>query len=329
VDESAPIPISVSGFWERPWEEDCSTEVPTIPCTAEIRITPRAVNKHETFPKPYILAAPSSAPEKLSEYWRVKLEIELRSRKYSAQTRTIYIYFIRTLCRILQRTPEEIGPGDVKKFLAIMEKSGYSAAAMNLALSAVKFFFRNILNNDSIREQRRPRQDTKLPTVFSKDEIKKMLNMERNPKHRLLLMLVYSSGLRVSEVVVLRKEHIDLSRKVVYIKTGKGRKDRCTILSEKTALFLGEYYYSHRIETWIFPGQPASCHLSIRSAQKIFEKATLRAGIIKKTSIHGLRHTFATHLLENGTDSVISRAFSAMPAFELLNVIPMSPVATS
>jgi site-specific recombinase XerD len=238
----------------------------------------------------------------LSEYWRVKLETELRSRRYSPKTRNTYIYYIRTLCRFFQKTPEEIGPGDVKKFLAIMEKSGYSAAAMNLALSAVKFFFRNILNNDNIKEQRRPRQDMKLPTVFSFFLIKKMLDMERNIKHRLLLMLVYSSGLRVSEAVVLKKEHIDLSRKAVYVKTGKGRKDRCTILSEKVALFLGEFCVSHDTQIWLFPGQPSSRHLSIRSAQKIFEKAALRAGIIKKTSIHGLRHTFATHLLENGTD---------------------------
>jgi hypothetical protein len=189
VDETAAVPVSVSGFWERPWEEDYPTEVPAgisdVPCVAEICLAPRAVNKPAEPPKPYILAAPSSAPEKLSEYWRVKLETELRSRRYSPKTRNSYIYYIRTLCRVFQKTAEEIGPGDVKKFLAIMEKSGYSAAAMNLALSAVKFFFRNILNNDGIREQRRPRQDIKLPTVFSKDEIKKMLNMERNIKHRL------------------------------------------------------------------------------------------------------------------------------------------------
>jgi site-specific recombinase XerD len=115
-------------------------------------------------------------------------------------------------------------------------------------------------------------------------------------------MLVYSSGLRVSEVVVLKREHIDLSRKVVNIKTGKGRKDRCTVLSEKAALFVSEYFGSFRIQTWLFPGQPASRHLSIRSAQHIFEKSALRAGITKQISIYGLRHTFATHLLASGTD---------------------------
>jgi site-specific recombinase XerD len=297
VDETAAAPVSVSDFFERPWEEDSPAGVQAEP-PAKVQVATGDINKPGKRP-----ASPAfSAPEKLSEYWRHKLETELRSRRYSRQTRSTYIYFIRTLFRALQKTPEEISSGDVKQFLEIMERCGYSAAAMNLALSAIKFFFRNVLKDNSIKEQRRPRQDKLLPSVLSKDEIKKMLGMETNLKHRLLLTLVYSSGLRVSEAVVLKKEHIDLSRKVVYIKTGKGRKDRCTILSEKAALLIAEYYDSHGIEAWLFPGQPASQHLSIRSAQRVFKKAALRAGIIKKTSIHGLRHTFATHLLENGTD---------------------------
>jgi len=130
----------------------------------------------------------------------------------------------------------------------------------------------------------------------------KILNAEKNLKHRFLLTLVYSSGLRVSEVVALKKEHIDLSRKVIYIKRGKGRKDRCTLLSEKAARLFAEYCKITEIKNWLFPGQPATSPLSIRSAQKIFEKATHQADIHKEVSIHSLRHTFATHLLENGTD---------------------------
>jgi site-specific recombinase XerD len=126
--------------------------------------------------------------------------------------------------------------------------------------------------------------------------------MEKNPKHRLLLMLVYSSGLRVSEVVALKREHIDLSRKIIFVKEGKGRKDRSTLLSEKAARFIEEYYSFYNIEKWLFPGQCPNRPLSIRSAQHIFDKAVRRACITKDISIHGLRHTFATHLLENGTD---------------------------
>ena len=115
-------------------------------------------------------------------------------------------------------------------------------------------------------------------------------------------MLIYSSGLRVSEVVALKKEHIDLSRKVIYVRLGKGRKDRCTVLSEKAAHHISEYYTLYDVQTWLFPGQPSTSPLTIRSAQKIYSKAVRCADIQKEVSIHSLRHTFATHLLENGTD---------------------------
>ena len=121
-------------------------------------------------------------------------------------------------------------------------------------------------------------------------------------KHRLLLTLAYSSGLRVSEVVGLKKEHIDLSRGVVYVNLGKGRKDRFTILSQKAIFLIKQYFSCYDIQTWLFPGQRPLKPLSIRSAQKIFEKAVHQADIRKEVSIHSLRYTFATHLIESGTD---------------------------
>jgi len=237
------------------------------------------------------------------EYWRSKLEDELRSRKYSIQTRRSYIYYNKLLCRTLQKKPEEITQEDITQFLAIFEKDKeYSASSINLAISAIKFFYREVLKNSNISERHRPRNDGRLPIVLSQAEICKMFNMEKNPKHRLLLMMVYSSGLRVSEVVNLKKEHIDFSRKVIYVKQGKGRKDRCTILSEKVARFTAEYCDFYNIQKWLFPGQTPGRPLSIRSAQNIFDKAVRHAEITKKPSIHSLRHTFATHLLESGTD---------------------------
>jgi site-specific recombinase XerD len=252
---------------------------------------------------PYDFPRPPSLPEKFSENWLSKLDDELRSRKYSLQTRRAYIYYNKLICRTLQKTPEEIHSNDVTEFLANMEKTGkYSASAMNLAISAIKFFFVNILNKDDITDRHRPRRDGRLPVILSKEEVAKILSLEKNPKHRLLLMLTYSSGLRVSEVVALKKEHIDLSRKVIYVRLGKGRKDRSTLLSEKAVSFLEEYYDFFGIEKWLFPGQPPTRSLSIRSAQNIFTKAVRRAGLLKEISIHSLRHTFATHLLESGTD---------------------------
>ena len=252
---------------------------------------------------PFSFPVSPSLPEKLSVQLKEKLEAELRSRKYSVQTRRAYIYYNRLICRTLQKPPEEIRPDDVTEFLALMEKEKkYSSSALNLAISAIKFFFKFILKKDDLAEKHRPRHDGRLPMILSKDEISKILSLEKNPKHRLLLMLVYSSGLRVSEVVALKKEHIDLSRKVIFIRLGKGRKDRSTLLSEKVSDYIVEYYKYFNIEKWVFPGQPSIKHLSIRSAQNIFDKAVRRAAIPKEISIHSLRHTFATHLLESGTD---------------------------
>jgi len=242
-------------------------------------------------------------PEKLSDYWLNKLDAQMRIRKYSVKTRDVYIYYNKLICRTLQKTPEEIYSDDITEFLALMEKDReYSASAVNLSISAVKFFFTHVLKSDRINEHQRPQNDRRQPMILSKEEITKMFTIEKNPKHRLLLMLVYSSGLRVSEVVALKKEHIDISRQVIYIRQGKGRKDRSTMLSQKAAQYIKEYYDFYEIEKWVFPGVPQSRHLSIRSAQYIFDKAVKNARINKKISIHGLRHSFATHLLESGTD---------------------------
>ena len=243
------------------------------------------------------------SPPRFPKHWETKLETELRSRKYSSHTMFSYIYFNRQLCSVLGKFPEEINSDDVKRFLAGIEKDrNYSSSSINLAISAIKFFYRNILKKDLVSLKTRPRHDKYLPMVLDKSEISKILSLEKNVKHRLLLMLAYSSGLRVSEVVAIRREHIDLPRRVIYVKLGKGRKDRYTILSEKAALFLEKYCSIYNIQNWLFPGQPATRHLTIRSAQNIFSNAVREAKIPKKVSIHSLRHAFATHLLERGTD---------------------------
>jgi len=300
VHENSPDQPLVFGFLKRRWVDDIS---PNVLSNNKVKANQADFPSITKPPASFFTFPVSPPPEKFSECWRVKLEAALRSRKYSPKTQRAYIYYNRLICRNLRKTPEELTSDDVTQFIADMDKNGqYSASAMNLAVSAIKFFFINVLKNKDISEQHRPRHDERLPVVLSKEEISKILSMEKNPKHRLLLMLVYSSGLRVSEVVSLKREHIDLSRKVIYIKLGKGRKDRNTLLSEKAIRFIEEYCDFYGIEKWLFPGQPAEHHLSIRSAQNIFEKAVHNAGILKNITIHGLRHTFATHLLESGTD---------------------------
>jgi site-specific recombinase XerD len=287
--------------------KNCYTTAPEGNSSAISSSKPHSIKSNfcETLPDTTdaLFSIPEPIPEKFPEHWQDKLETELRSRKYSPRTRRCYVYYNKLMCRTLQKPPEEIGPDDITQFLAVMEKNKESSAsAMNLAISALKFFYNNVMKNKSVTERHRPRDDGRLPMVLSKDEVARMLTMEKNPKHRLLLMLVYSSGLRVSEVVALKKEHIDLSRKVILVRLGKGRKDRCTVLSEKAARFIEEYCSFYNVKTWLFPGQYAARPLTIRSAQHIFDKAIRCAGIAKKVSIHSLRHSFATHLLESGTD---------------------------
>ena len=323
VKDNSPDQPSVFNFFDRPWDIKVKAEKPINDISVVEDKVPSATpcleySETKTFSafvkestkqnkayssSPFSFPKPPSLPERFSEHWQSRLETELRARKYSPQTRRAYIYYNRLICRTLQKPPEEISPEDVTQFLATMEKSKeYSASSLNLAISAIKFFFRNFLDNDKINERHRPRHNDRLPVVLSKEEIGKVLDLEKNPKHRLLLMLAYSSGLRVSEVVALKREHIDLSRKVIYVKLGKGRKDRSTILSDKAALFIVEYCDFYGIDNWLFPGQFPNRPLTIRSAQHIFDKALRHAQIPKKISIHNLRHTFATHLLENGTD---------------------------
>jgi site-specific recombinase XerD len=235
--------------------------------------------------------------------WQERLEQELRSRKYSERTIKIYIHFNKDFCRTMGKRPEEVCPDDITNYLAHLNKDrNFASSSMNLAFSSLRFFYHRIMKRDITHNLYRPRQDKRLPGVLSRSEVKLILDNEKNPKHRLLLMLAYSSGLRVSELVALKREHIDINRKLILVRSGKGRKDRYSILSRKTAQYITDYYAIHTIDDWLFPGQPSSKHLSIRSAQYIFDNAIIRTGIKKEVSIHSLRHTFATHLLENGTD---------------------------
>ena len=291
VNKEADNPVIVSGFITSGNDE--------LPAT----ITTAAPPSPESEKIMNVTVPESDLPGQFPEYWRKKLETELRARRYSPQTRKSYIFYNKEICRWLQKPPEEVNNNDIKKYLAYLEEvKQHAAATMNFNLSAFKFFYGNVLNRSFVTEQKRPRQDKRLPVVFSKYDIKKILDSVPNNKHWHLLMIAYASGLRVSEVVNLRKENVDFSRKVIRIIGGKGRKDRDTIMSALALETLELYYTQYKITDWLFPGAYPGKHISIRTAQHIFENALKRANIGKKASIHSLRHSFATHLLEGGID---------------------------
>jgi len=284
IKDKSPVPISVHGFLGRQKEQNAIERKQTAACSVPV-------------PLPPVL------PDQFPHHWEIKLENELRSRKYSSNTIRLYIYYNHLICNILRKTPEDITTDDIKQFLAVIEKNrDYSAATLNLAISALKFFYRRVIQKDILREQRRPRRDKRLPIVLSKDEVKALFMTEKNFKHRLLLMMVYASGLRVGEVVKLKRQDIDISRKLLNIRSSKGRKDRYTILSETVVNALTDYFTRYEVNNWLFIGADPNKHLVTRSAQRIFDEALIRAKIKKDATIHSLRHSFATHLLEGGTD---------------------------
>lgn len=159
-----------------------------------------------------------------------------------------------------------------------------------------------MLKKKFIYEVKRPRKDKKLPVVLSKDEVAKIISSVDNIKHKAILMLVYSAGLRVGEVVKLRPEDVDNKRMLIHIKGAKGRKDRYTILSETVLQVLRDYWRQYKPSKWLLGGARTDRHISIRTVQKILEHACQKAEIKKEITVHTLRHSIATHLLEGGTD---------------------------
>jgi site-specific recombinase XerD len=202
------------------------------------------------------------------------------------------------------RPLESLTAGDLRSYLLrLVEEEGMSAAYVNQVINAMRFLYVEVYRQPLLLgEIPRPRKERTLPTVLSQAEVKAILDAAGNVKHRCLLMLVYSAGLRVGEVIRLQLEDIDPERMMIHIRGAKGKKDRYTILSPAVWGELQEYYRRFVPRRYVFEGQEAGTQYGVRSAQKVFETAATAAGIAKSVSIHSLRHAFATHLLEQGTD---------------------------
>ncbi len=229
---------------------------------------------------------------------------ELRLLNYSPGTIKTYLQHMTEFVRHFGRSPSELGREDIINYLLHMtEERKVSATYRNQAVSALKFFYGKVLNKRIIIEHLpRPKKEIKMPSVLSEKEVSRLFQVLRNRKHLAILMLLYSSGMRVSEVVRLKPEDIDTDRHLIKVRGGKGRKDRYTVLSDRALDVLRDYYLSWRPEYYLFPGSKKGSHLSTRSVQSVVFEARKRSGIKKKFSTHVLRHSFATHLLENGTD---------------------------
>jgi len=231
--------------------------------------------------------------------WLGCMENSLRSRKYSVSTRRRYLSICeRILDAFPNSDPKYLGKRDLEWFFAQMEKSGDCASTINQAISAGAFLWRAAFDLPFPVEVR-PIADVHLPTVLSKNQAVNIIFEGCTEKTRLALAFAYSAGLRVSEVVALRLEDINRERGIIFIRSGKGRKDRVVPLARLVSALLDRYLERHPIKSWIFPSRKGG-HITVRSLQHSMAIARSHAGFSSQVTMHTLRHSFATHLVERG-----------------------------
>jgi len=228
----------------------------------------------------------------------------LKLKGYSQKTRKAYLGHIKRFLNFYGIKTPELEETEVRKYLLhLLEEQETSSAYINQAISALKILFKDVFKKPRVTiSVPRPKKERKLPDILSQQEIYRLMEAIDNNKHRAIMFLIYSAGLRVGEVVRLKINDIDSERNLIHIRQAKGKKDRYTILSQVALAALNIYIEQYHPENWLFPGAQPGRHLHERSVQKVFDGAWEKAGIKKDVSVHTLRHSFATHLLEAGTD---------------------------
>jgi site-specific recombinase XerD len=197
--------------------------------------------------------------------------------------------------------PSAITERQIKEYLLyLIQEKGVSVSTQNQVINAIKAYYEKVAKQDRKTYYiTRPKKPNQLPNVLSEQEVISILNAVKNVKHKAILMLVYSAGLRLGEVVNLQIKDVDSDRMQLFVKAGKGKKDRYTLLSQKALLVLRAYYKQYQPTLWLFEGQDGGQY-SKRSVQNVFKHAVEKANITKRPTLHTLRHSFATHLLEKG-----------------------------
>ena len=229
----------------------------------------------------------------------------LLSKRYSPSTIKTYSEALKSFFIFYREKPiAEISNEDVIIYNnEYILKNNLSASYQNQIVNAIKLFFQTIRETKMLVDKiHRPKRSKLLPNVLSKEEIKLILNVHNNIKHKMMLSLIYSCGLRCGELLALKPVHIDSKRNIVLLKNSKGQKDRIVPLSPFILEMLREYYKIFKPKTYLFEGQNIGLPYDARSLQLILKQALQKTGITKPATLHWLRHSYATHLLESGTD---------------------------
>lgn len=233
-----------------------------------------------------------------------RFQEQLKLKGYSENTlRTYSLEFAQLLYILKSYNVDELTPERLRAyFLYCQETLKLSESEIQSRINAAKFYFEQVLHRPKMFiDIPRPKKKLTLPKMLNRKEIQKILSVTKNSKHRLILQLCYGMGLRVSEVVNLKLSDIDCQTMLVRVEQGKGKKDRAVVLPESVLGEMRAYYLEYRPKEYLFEGQSGGKY-SVRSAQAVFKTAMKKAGIKKQIGIHGLRHSYATHLLEMGTD---------------------------
>lgn len=231
--------------------------------------------------------------------------IFLQNQRYSLSTIKTYTETLGVFFKFhSKKETHELRNEDLTEFInTYVIQLGHSYSYQNQFINAIKLFFGKVeRRNITIEQIQRPRTENKLPNVLSKQEVKMILESLQNTKHKTILCMIYACGLRRGELLKLKPQDILSDRMLLHIKQAKGKKDRIVPLSEKLLEMLRYYYKAYKPQVWLFEGQKAGNAYSERSLELVFKNALKQAGITKPATLHWLRHSYATHLLESGTD---------------------------
>ena len=246
---------------------------------------------------------------------RQRLIDDMTMRRFSRETQRNYIRDVERFATWLGRSPHTATAEDVRRFQIEQQDAGVPVPTMNMIVSALRFFFTQTLDRPELaRKLVRTRHERKIPTVLSMDEVRRLLNATTCLKHQAALSVAYGAGLRVAEVSVLKVSDIDSKRMLLRVERGKGGRYRNAMLPEGLLVLLREWWRAGckqgvmHADGWLFPGMNSRVPLSTRQLHRIIVEAAVAADIAKHVSMHTLRHSFATHLLEDGVDIRIIQA---------------------
>ena len=235
---------------------------------------------------------------------RRRMEDDMVARGFSSRTRASYLWGVTSLARFYHRSPDQISDAEVQAYLVhLLRERQLSSSTCNVVVCGLRFFYHTTLKRAlPTFDIPLSRQPGKLPAILSREEVERLIHHAANPKFQTMLLTTYAAGLRLNEVLHLHVRDIDSSRMMIRVEHGKGAKDRYTVLSPRLLEALRAYWLITRPRLWLFPATGGDRPMHPTALQRAYSTAKRRAGIRKPGGIHGLRHAFATHLLEAGID---------------------------